>query len=296
MRRLRTRESQLTTDRDIKGEALGRTTTGSKGAQVTRRLSHIARDLQVRIERLFDAPLDANATPLEISRAIVDEVERKVQPVGRGRRAFPYTRLVVRIRQTQGDRVALEAAFAELGDRLRERLAELQCDAPRDLGVKVLLLKKIPTEWAPHQLFAIEYQSPVETAGAGSNPSLPSPVNITILKGATSRRNYSFNEPLIAIGRTPDPTDEEGRVRRNRIAFVDTVDGVTETVGRVHAHLRFDPRAREYRVFDDGSSNGTSIVREGAIIPVPPRDPRGVRVCSGDEVQVGRAVLRVVIG
>ena len=263
---------------------------------MTRRLSHIARDLQVRIERLFDAPLDADATPLEISQAIVDEVERKLQPVGRGRRAFPYTRVVVRIRQPRGDRAALEAAFAGLGDRLRERLVELQCDAPRALGVKVLLLKKTPAEWSPSQLFAVECQSPVESAAAASNASLASSVNITIVKGAASRRAYSFTEPLIAIGRTPDPTDEEGRLRRNRVAFLDTVDGVTETVGRVHAHLRFDSETREYRLFDDGSSNGTSIVRDGAAIPVPPRDPRGVRVCSGDEVQVGRAVLRIVIG
>ena len=74
------------------------------------------------------------------------------------------------------------------------------------------------------------------------------------------------------------------------------VDGVTETVGRAHARLRFDPAAREYRLFDDGSSNGTSIIRGGTTIAVPARDPRGVRVQSGDEVQVGRAVIRVMLG
>jgi hypothetical protein len=47
---------------------------------------------------------------------------------------------------------------------------------------------------------------------------------------------------------------------------------------------------------DEGSSNGTSVIRNGAAIPVPPRDPRGVRVQSGDEIQVGRAVLRLTIG
>jgi pSer/pThr/pTyr-binding forkhead associated (FHA) protein len=99
----------------------------------------------------------------------------------------------------------------------------------------------------------------------------------------------------VSIGRTADPTDDLGRVRRNRIAFMDTVDGVTETVGRAHARLRFDPETGDYRLYDEGSSNGTSIHRDGDVIVVPRRDPRGVRVRSGDEIQVGRAAVRVVI-
>ncbi len=258
------------------------------------RLSHIARDLQGRIERLFDAPLDANATPLEICQAVMDDVERKLQPVGRGRKTFPYTRLIVRVRQTNGERAPLDAVFAGLSGRLRERLGELGCEAPHALDVKVHVLKKVPAEWTPNQLFAVEYHAAAE--GAADNGSPPCSVIITVLKGATSKKAFTFTEPVISIGRTPDPTDEEGRVRRNRIAFLDTTDGITETVGRVHAHLRFDPRTREYRLFDDGSSNGTCIVREGTAIPVPPRDPRGIRVLSGDEIQVGRAVLRLAIG
>lgn len=261
---------------------------------MTRRLSHIARDLQTRFERLFDAPLEPDATPLEISQAVIDEVERKLQPVGRGRKVFPYTRVVVRIRQANGDRPALEAAFAGIADRLRERFTELQCDVPAPLAVKVILVKKVPQEWAPNQLFAIEYAAPADSAAATAGAAAPS-MNISVVKGAAAKKAYSFTDPLISIGRTPDPTGDPGAVRRNRIAFLDTVDGVTETVGRAHAHLRYDPRAGEYRLFDDGSSNGTTIVRNGAAIPVPPRDPRGVRVCSGDEVQVGRAVLRIQI-
>ena len=57
----------------------------------------------------------------------------------------------------------------------------------------------------------------------------------------------------------------------------------------------YDAATRAYWLFDDGSSNGTSIVREGTTIHVAPRDPRGVRVRSGDEVHVGRAVVRVVM-
>lgn len=256
------------------------------------RLTHFARDLQGRIERLFEMPLGPDATPLEISQAVLDEVERKLQPIGGGRKTLPYNRLLVRVKQTNGARAPLEAVFAGLADRLRVRLRELGCDVPPALDVKVQLLKKAPAEWPADQLFALEYHA--SPSGAPDAPASCT-LNITVLKGATARKSYSFTEPVISIGRTPDPTDEEGRIRRNRVAFLDTADGITETVGRVHAHLRFDAETRNYRLFDDGSSNGTSIVRNGAAIAVPRRDPRGIRVISGDEIQVGRAVLRITL-
>jgi hypothetical protein len=239
----------------------------------------------------FDAPLDADATPLEVCQAVLDDIERKLEPVGRGRRVFPYTHVAVRLRQTKTDRAALDAAFDRFESRVRDRLAELRCEPPKALDVKVVVLRKCPAEWTSSQLFAVEYR----TAHDAEDTSSTAPVQITILKGSAARKAYHFTEPLISIGRTADPIDAAGRVRRNRVVFLDTVDGVNETVGRAHAHLRFDAQAREYRLFDDGSSNGTSIVRGGAAIPVPPRDPRGVRVCSGDEVHIGRAVIRIVI-
>ena len=53
-----------------------------------------ASDLQSRLKKFFDTTLDAAATPLEIGQAVLDDVERRVEPVGRGRRVFPYTRLL----------------------------------------------------------------------------------------------------------------------------------------------------------------------------------------------------------
>ena len=92
-----------------------------------------------------------------------------------------------------------------------------------------------------------------------------------------------------------EATDASGRIRRNDVAFLDRVDGVTETVGRAHARFRRDEKTGEYRVFDEGSRNGTSIVRSGATIVVPPTDPRGVRVETGDEVRLGRALIRLSV-
>jgi hypothetical protein len=263
---------------------------------VTGRLSDISRDLQSRLKKFFDTPLDAAATPLEVCQAVLDEVERRVEPVGRGRRVFPYTHLAVRVRQTHADRAPLESAFEEIDRKIRERLEEVRCEAPRTIDVRVTYLKKAPADWRPDQVFAIDCFREPEIPAAPEAPAPLPAVHVAVLRGAATEPTYTFTEPVISIGRSADPTDELGRVRRNRVAFLDTVDGVTETVGRAHARLRFDLDAREYRLFDDGSSNGTSIIRGGTTIAVPPRDPRGVRVQSGDEVQVGRAVIKVMVG
>jgi hypothetical protein len=263
---------------------------------VSARLSEIGRDLQSKLKRFFDTPLDAAATPLEIGQAVLDDVERRVEPVGRGRRVFPYTRLLLRVRQVGTDRAPLESALEGIDLKIRERLAEVRCDVPRTIDVRLTFLKKAPAEWRSEQMFSIDYVREAELP-APVEPPVPVPaVHVAVLRGAATESSYTFIEPVISIGRSPDLTDELGRVRRNRVAFLDTVDGVTETVGRAHARLRFDTASREYRLFDDGSSNGTAIIRGGTTITVPPRDPRGVRVQSGDEVQVGRAVIKVVVG
>ena len=257
------------------------------------RLLELGRGVRSRLKRMFDVPLDANATPLEIAHAVLEHIEGRLQPAGRGVRVLPCSRIVVRLKPA-ADRAALDATFSRFEDRVRTRLGELGCDPPAGFEVKVGVLKKAPPEWPADQLFAVDYLSGprVETAAATAAAAT---VHLTIVRGASARRAYTFTEPIIAIGRTADPTDDLGRVRRNRLAFLDTVDGVTETVGRAHARLQFDDQRRQYLLFDEGSSNGTSIARDGGTIPVPPRDPRGVRLASGDEIHLGRAVLRITI-
>ena len=268
----------------------------------------MSRDLHSRLKHFFDTPLDASATPLEIGLAVLDDVERHVEPMGRGRRAFPYTSLTVQVLAEESARLRIESALQTLDQRVRERLAELNCDPPRTLVVTIGWLDDRPAAWNSSQIFAVDYGRAALTAAApapaavAATPvaelpavSIPN-VTVSVLKGAASDGTYRFHESVISIGRSEDPTDALGRVRRNRVAFLDVVDGVTETVGRAHARLRFDQATRDYRLFDDGSSNGTAIVRGGETIAVPPRDPRGVRVQSGDEVLVGRAVMRIEIG
>jgi hypothetical protein len=62
-------------------------------------------------------------------------------------------------------------------------------------------------------------------------------------------------------------------------------------VSRQHAHIASD-RPGDVRIYDDGSAHGTSVVRSGRTIPVPPGS-RGVRLRSGDGILIGEARLEV---
>jgi pSer/pThr/pTyr-binding forkhead associated (FHA) protein len=260
---------------------------------VNGRLVQIGRTLHSKLKDFFDSPLDAGAMPLEIVQAVLDALERKVEPVGRGQRLFPYNRVLVRLGPTQADRVALQAAFDRLEARFRERLSEVQCTPPDDLQVRVVYLKRAPAEWPAGQFFSVECASEAAAPAATATAARQHKLRMTIVKGAAAQPAYEFDQPVVSIGRTAEPVDERGRVRRNDVVFADTLDGITETVGRAHARLELDGATAAYRAFNDGSSNPTFIVRAGTTIQIPPRDPRGVRVRSGDELHLGRAIVRL---
>ncbi|AMY08650.1 FHA domain protein [Luteitalea pratensis] len=261
------------------------------------RLAGFGKDLHSRIRTFFNTPLDANATPLEIGQAVLDQVERQVQPVARGRRVFPFVGLAIRVRTNPASSAAMIAAFEDFATRVRERLAEVRCEAPRRLDVDVECLEVAPASWPEARVFDVSYIAdealPVKSParGGGTAPV----VHITVVAGTAVESSCRFAEGTVSIGRCADPADDMGYVRRNRIAFLDVVDGINETVGRAHARLRCDAVAGEVRLFDEGSRNGTSILRDGDVIAVHRRDPRGVRLRSGDEIRLGRALLRVEI-
>lgn len=261
---------------------------------MTARLWHLGRDLQSRIKDFFDHPLAADATPLELLHATLDQLETKIQPAGRGRRIFPYDRIVVRITQPGADPVAVQAVFAQLENRLRERLHELRCETPEVIEASVSFGEA--TEESTQPVLSLECSAERDRPAPSVTHAGYPPLCITVVKGQCAETEYVFEEPVVAIGRTAEPTDAFGQVRFNHVAFLEERDGVTETVGRAHAKLQFDRESGHYHLFNEGSSNPTSIIRSGRTIRVAPRDPRGVRVQSGDQLQLGRAVLRVTIG
>jgi hypothetical protein len=255
------------------------------------RLSGLRRRFQA-VQNLLGGPLGPDAKPLEIRAAVVDAIETRAEPIGRGRRALPCNRIIVRVlARTTGDRSSLELTFAELDARVRERLQEIRCDPPDPFDLSVSFLKKAPSDWVDGQLFSVDCQSRAKPDPAPPSSSVPW-VRVSVLKGTATKKVYTFKESTILMGRTSEVKESAGRGRRNQVAFEDA----NSSVSRAHARLKFDPVRRKYQLLDDGSVHGTLVVRRGETIQVPKRDPRGVLVQSGDEIQLGHASVRVVIG
>ena len=261
--------------------------------RVTTRLWAMGRELHTRVKSFFDGPLDPAASPLELLQATLDALEQKVQPAGRGTRVFPYNTIVVRIAQPSADRDAVVAVFRQLEPRLRERLREMRCDTPGAFRTEVQVVADAVEPLLSLECMQDETAMPTPVA----EPALiqPSTVSIAVLRGTCEQTEYAFSEPAIAIGRTADPVDALGNIRRNHVAFVEARDGISETVARAHARLQRDAETGQYHLFSETSSNPTVLLRGGRSIRVPPRDPRGLRVQSGDEVQLGRALIRLTI-
>ena len=237
-------------------------------------------------ERMF-GPADSNELLL-VHRAILEEIESKVQIVARGRRVFPFAHVVVTLVAAEADRRAmLQAAFGErLGEDVRETMEGSSCELPRGFSVEVR------TAEAGLRTFEIEYHVPaamaVETAPA---PAAAAPGRLVVIKGKAERDTYSLEHARTNIGRMPELTDADHRVvRRNDVVFAEGADEANATVSRKHAHVRQD--GADYRLCDDGSEFGTRVFREGRSIEVPAGDRRGEKLRDGDEIYLGRACLR----
>jgi hypothetical protein len=244
------------------------------------------------VRRLLDPPLEADAPPIEIRAAVLEQIERQVASVGVGARVFPHG--LVRVRVLAADAAALaafELVFADFDERVQERLREIRCDVPDGFGARVTLLEAPPPEWLAEQRFDVAFARKND-APAPAAPRIP-PLAIGVVHGTATKESYRFQVPVILIGRTAVAMDTRGRARRNHVAF----DERTAGVSRAHARIVFDEPRREYRVLDEGSAKGTRIVRGDAVIDVRPRrqDARGVRLESGDEIHLADAALRVTI-
>jgi hypothetical protein len=87
----------------------------------------------------------------------------------------------------------------------------------------------------------------------------------------------------------------DGPSRRNDLAFTEDSE-INRTVSREHAHVLLHKKTGEYRLYNDRFYKGEGgcglwIIRDGLSQEVH-RDARGVRLLPGDEIHLGRAVLR----
>ncbi len=242
----------------------------------------IERGFRKWTERVFGAAQSDEL--LLVHRAILEEIETKVQTASRGQRIFPYSLVTVTLISSDPDRRALYvAAFgaeARLENDVRQALEGAGCQLPRGFAVEV------KTAESGDRAFEIAYGS----ATPAQNDS-PAPASLVVVKGKAEAATYAISKPRTNIGRLAELTDAEQRVvRRNEVVFLEGGDDANGTVSRKHAHIQF--AGGQYRIADDGSEFGTRVFRDGRSIDVPAGNRRGEKLRSGDEIYLGRACLR----
>jgi len=159
-------------------------------------------------------------------------------------------------------------------------------------GLRVTLryVRKAGTDWETGRVF--KASAAQEEAAAASAPEPAPPAQLVVVKGSTTKKSYALSAERTNVGRIAEVLDRERRVaRRNQVVFADAGDPANETVSRAQAHIVRAPSG-EYRLFDDHSSHGTRIFRDGRTIALPSGSPRGVRLQPGDEIYFGQACVR----
>jgi hypothetical protein len=259
-----------------------------------------ARRLEASLAQSFDEAARRIANPgarqpLEVMTAVVDAVASRVEPAGRGTYVFPFNKIDVMIAAPGRDaKTRFEAVLQgrpSLEQRIVDRLRVAGCEVPA-LIVEVALLPQRGADWAdPH--FHVEF----DRVAIAAEPAIEEPgpadqVRVTVIAGNAHKPTYAFALHRINLGRCAEVRDGHHRlIRTNHIAFVDGSDS-NHTVSRRHAHIDRDAKSGHYRVCDDGSAHGTSIVRNGRTIAVP-TGARGVRLQPGDEIALGEARVRI---
>jgi hypothetical protein len=255
----------------------------------------IERGFRKWTERVF-GPSQSDELLL-VHRAILEEIEGKVQTVARGRRIFPFAHVTVTLVSPDVERRALyEAAFGEerrLETEVREALEGAACEVPRGFSLEI---QTAETGDAPFYIaYAAKPVAPAAPAVAAAPTAEPAPPptpgRLVVVKGKASIEEFLLAKARTNIGRMGEITDTEQRVvRRNDVVFEEGDDQANATVSRKHAHIRHEEG--EYRLVDEGSEYGTRIFRDGRSIEVPAGNRRGEKLRPGDEIYLGRACVR----
>jgi hypothetical protein len=273
----------------------------------------------MKMDKLFDAvkrftkPWPTGTEPMEIRRALLDEIESRIVSAGGGKRVFPFNRLrVYLLAPGPREKVELEAVVRDVWDlpaEIRESLTECGCPVPSDLRVDVEVTEQGGPEYGERR-FRVDFERvernasapPPPPPGAGtvqvpmSSSSGERPtLELTVLKGTATRKVYSFPAGRLNLGRMEEIVDDEGRVRRrNDVAFLEEGD-INQTVSREQARILYDEPSGELRLRAEHGASSTRLLREGRSIDVSSRDTRGIRLQNGDEIYFGRACVKVAI-
>jgi hypothetical protein len=264
-------------------------------------LRRIEKSLDHRLRSIFaggDAEPGAREA-VELYRDALDQIASRATAGKRGDRVFPFNLITIELAAENAERKAvLETLFdvGQLGDDIRATLKEERVTPPDDLAVAV----KYPEGALLEMRVVCERVEPPEKAAAG-NIAHPTVVELTLarlvtLTGVSSEPEFILDRSRINLGREEEICDTLGRaIRRNELFFPEAAHEANPSVSRSHAHIRFDASSGDWRIFDDGSSIGTTLFRAGRRIDVPAHAGRGVALRHDDEIYLGQVRLRFEI-
>lgn len=258
-----------------------------------------ARTLEARLARTVDRAAQQWSKsgprgPLEVLHGILEAVDERIEPAGRGSHVFPFNKIKVSVVAVSPDARARLTSVLDghpsLQERIINRLHDAGCEVAQ-VQVKIAYVAQPDPAWTCPE-FHVDFTRGAAPELAPPEPTPAREIKLTVTSGTADKPTYALALDRINLGRCAEVRDHRNRLlRTNHVAFSDAAGAINETVSRNHAHIDCAVTG-ECRLYDDRSAHGTNIVRNGKTITVP-AGPRGVRLQNGDEVVLGEARLRV---
>jgi hypothetical protein len=254
-------------------------------------LRRIEKSLDQRLRSIFSGGQNEPGAreAIELYREALEQIASRATVGKRGDRVFPFDLITIELRAENTERKAvLETLFdpGQLGDDIRAALREERIVPPPDLTVAVRYPEDAQLEM---KVICERAEKPAVLPATATVPE----GRLITLVGVSSESDFALDRMRINLGREAEVLDALGRaLRRNELFFTESAHEANASVSRSHAHIRFDPASGEWRIYDDGSSLGTSLFRDGRRIEVPAHASRGVALRSGDEIYLGQVRLR----
>jgi hypothetical protein len=251
---------------------------------------------------IFEAPFGSGEISrespelAEIRLEVLRAVKSKTHRVS-GREVFAYNQVLIRLRGVPTEHADLFSGkfFAQFcQEELRAGLAKSGIRFPQDLEVRVDTESTLPG--AGERWLKVDAATRVpDHASAAKRPA-----RLVVVKGSANHADLILTKARTNIGRTYDVYRKDGPSRRNDLAF-DESSETSRTVSREHAHVMYSKKTGEYRLFNDraydanqkNANCGLWILRDGISYEVH-HGARGTKLDPGDEIHLGRAVVKFV--
>jgi hypothetical protein len=252
---------------------------------------------------IFESPFGANRIAkdapemAEIRVAVIDAVKAKSHRAS-GRHVFPYNLVRVELRGVPETQLsAFEGGFLSqyFEQEIKTSLSRSSYRFPADLHVQLSATSVLPLQGEPWIVVDTAQQTPQVTSSAAHAAS----ARLIVVQGEANLHELAIDKARVNLGRTEEVFRAGGPSRRNDLAFTENNER-NGTVSREHAHVMRSAKTGECRLFNDRSYRGESncglwIVRDGLSQPVH-RNQRGTVLQSGDEIHLGRTVIRFESG